>query len=122
MSQSGEVSPTAHSKGFKGGKEERCGEPGPLGQILEGLMMRREFRAGAGMGKLMSSWEEVVGERLASETVPAKLEQGVLVVATSSGAWAAQVNFLSEEIRRKANELLGSGEVKQVRATVRNTL
>ena len=112
----------AHSKGFKGDKEERSPEAVSLGQILQGLMMRREFRAGAGMGKLMSAWEEVVGERLASETVPAKLEQGVLVVAASSGAWAAQVNFLSEEIRRTANELLGSGEVKQVRVTVRNTL
>jgi len=112
----------AHSKGFKGGKEQRSDAAVPLGQILEGLMMRREFRAGAGMGKLMSAWEEVVGERLADETVPAKLEKGVLVVAASSGAWAAQVTFLSEEIRRKANELLGSGEVKQVRAAVRNTL
>lgn len=112
----------AHSRGFKGGKEERSPDAVPLGRILDGLMARREFRAGAGMGKLMSSWEEVVGERLAAETAPAKLEEGVLVVATSSGAWAGQVRFLSEEIRRKANELLGSGEVKQVKVTVRNTL
>jgi len=112
----------AHSKGFKGGKEERSAEAVSLGQILQGLMTRREFRAGAGMGKLMSSWEEVVGERLAAETVPTKLEQGVLMVAASSGAWAAQANFLSDEIRRKANELLGSGEVKRVRVSVRNTL
>ena len=112
----------AHSKGFKGGKEERSPEAVPLGQILEGLMMRREFRSGAGMGKLMSSWVDVVGERLADETVPGKLENGVLTVVASSGAWAAQVRFLSEEVRRKANERLGSGEVKQVRVSVRNAL
>lgn len=110
-----------HSKGFRG-REERSPEAVPLGKIVDGLMTRREFRAGSGIGKLMGHWEKVVGERLAAETVPAALEGGTLVIAASSGAWAAQVRFLSTEVREKANRLLDSREVQQVRVTVRKAL
>ena len=110
------------SKGFRSNEEERSAEVTPLGRIIDGLLTRREFRSAAGIGRLMTSWEVVVGEKLASETLPAALERHVLVIGASSGAWAAQVRFLAEEIRGKANELLGSDEVEQVRVTVRKPL
>lgn len=110
------------SKGFRNKKGERSSEAVPMADIMRGLMLRREFRAGAGMAGLMSSWESIVGERLAAETAPAGLERGVLVVTASNGAWAAQVTFLAEEVCRRANEELGSEAVKQVRVRVRKPL
>ena len=107
------------SKGFRTAKSDRSPDAVALGDILQGLMQRKEFRAGAGLGRLMSRWEDVVGDRLASETVPLSLDRGVLVVGASSGAWATQVKFLSEEIRRKACEELGSEAVRRVHVTLR---
>ena len=107
------------SKGFRTAKGDRTPDAVALGDILQGLMQRKEFRAGAGLGRLMSRWEDVVGERLAQETVPLSLERGTLAVGASSGAWAAQVGFLSEEIRRKACEELGAESIREVRVTVR---
>jgi hypothetical protein len=37
----------------------------------------------------------------------------------SSGPWGAQARFLAEEIRRKANEAIGSEEVDRVTIVVR---
>jgi len=41
------------------------------------------------------------------------------VVAASTGPWGAQVRFLAEQIRRRANEALGEGSVVTVRVVVR---
>jgi predicted nucleic acid-binding Zn ribbon protein len=108
-----------HSKGWKTRRDERSLEEARLGDVLEGLMRERTFARGVPIGRLASQWTAVVGPRLASETAPVTLEQGVLVVAASSGPWGAQARFLGEEIRRKANEALGTDEVTRVQVVVR---
>ncbi len=47
------------------------------------------------------------------------LDGGILVVATSDGPWGAQVRFLADEIRKKANASLGSEAVRRVQVVVR---
>jgi hypothetical protein len=110
------MSPT--SKGWKDGDPERTAEPSPMGDVVESLLDRREFSRGMGVGKLARSWSEVVGDRLAQETRPDKLEGGTLVVAASSGPWGSQARFLAEEIRKRANSLLGTDDVKRVQVVV----
>lgn len=82
--------------------------------------MRGESALASGMmlGQLGRRWPEVVGDRLARETWPAGLDRGVLTVRASSSAWAAQVRFLGEEIRARANAALASVAVEGVRVTV----
>ena len=106
------------SKGFRWKKEKRSDDTVPLGDILAGLLQRREFATGTMIGRLAGSWEQVVGERLASECAPVRLESGTLTVAARSGPWGSQVGFLAGEIRRKANETLGSEAVERVRVVV----
>jgi hypothetical protein len=60
----------------------------------------------------------VVGPKLADECVPIRLEGGLLTLAASSPAWAAQLNFLASDIARKANDVVGSEAVKQVRVQI----
>jgi hypothetical protein len=60
----------------------------------------------------------VVGERLARETRPARLEAGTLTVQAVSGPWGSQARFLGEEIRARANRALGSDDVKRVQVVV----
>jgi predicted nucleic acid-binding Zn ribbon protein len=86
---------------------------------LEGLLRERTFARGVPIGRLAGGWQAVVGPRLASETAPASLDRGVLVVTASSGPWGAQARFLAEQIRKRANEELGSQEVRRVQVVVR---
>jgi len=81
-------------------------------------MNERVLAKGIVVGRLAGEWAEVVGERLAQETAPARLEAGTLTVSASSGAWGAQVQFLSEELRKGANRALGEDIVKRVRVVV----
>jgi hypothetical protein len=75
-------------------------------------VLRAERRLGAGLllGTLGRSWEAVVGQRLAEESAPAGLDDGVLLVRVSSSAWAAQIRFLSQEIRDQANRVLEAAD------------
>jgi hypothetical protein len=96
----------------------RSEELKPVGGVLREAMDSERFRLGLALGRLARSWDEVVGERLARETTPYRLEDGGLVVAVSTAAWGAQVRFLTHDIRRRANEVLGSDEVRAVRIVV----
>jgi predicted nucleic acid-binding Zn ribbon protein len=90
----------------------------PLGEILDGLLKERPIARGLPLGRLAARWSEVVGDKLAEETLPVRLEGGVLSLAVTTSAWGAQVSFLASDIARKANELLGSKDVKEVRVHV----
>ena len=91
------------------------GAPEALASVLDGLSAAPGWRSGILLGRLGRGWSEVVGERLALETEPVSLEAGVLVIRSSSGAWAAQIRFMTEQLRARANEVLGTVAVREIR-------
>jgi hypothetical protein len=109
-----------HSKGFGHRKDERTLEATQIGDVVDGLLKERTFARGLPIGQLASDWALVVGPRLAAESAPVSLERGVLVVAASTGPWGAQVRFLAEQIRERADAALGVGSVAKVQVIVRS--
>jgi predicted nucleic acid-binding Zn ribbon protein len=97
---------------------ERTGEPQALGAVLGALQGERRLAAGMALGELGRRWPEVVGSRLAEETVPRALDRGTLVLEASSAGWAAQVRFLAAEVRTGANRVLGRPLVEEVRVVL----
>jgi predicted nucleic acid-binding Zn ribbon protein len=104
----------------RGGGEPRAGRPVELGEIVDQLMRDEVFARGVPVAELASRWPSIVGERLASETAPVALDEGMLTVRVSTGPWGAQATFLQEQIRRKADEALGGDVVRAIRVIVRN--
>ncbi len=107
------------SKGWRTRRDARTLQETPIGEILDGLLREGSFARGLPIGRLAASWDEVVGPRLAGASAPLSLDRGVLVVAASTGPWGAQVRFLAEEVRKRANAALGAEEVRAVRVVVR---
>jgi hypothetical protein len=101
-----------------GSADDRRKEPQALGEVIRGVLGSGPMRSGMALGRLARSWDRVVGERLAGRSAPKRLEHGGLLVSAASSSWAAQVTFLSQEIRRRANGILGSEEVRSVRVVV----
>lgn len=99
-------------------KAGRSREPEAVGRVVRGLLGGGEMRRGLALGRILRRWEEISGEKLAAQTTPVALDQRGLVVAAASSAWATQVTFLGEDIRRRANAVLGREEVPAVRVTV----
>src|SRR6266516_3893813 len=74
---------------------QRSPEPAALGEVMSGLMRDRVLAGGLRVGLLARTWPQVVGERLAAETAPVRLDGGILVVAAADGPWGAQARFLA---------------------------
>ena len=100
------------------GRPTRSGEVEALASVLDGLLVDRPWVGGMALGRLAASWVDVVGERLAEECIPTALEHGTLLVRASSAPWGAQVRFLAEVVRERANAALGRDVVREVRVVV----
>lgn len=107
------------SKGWRNRKDERTMHDTPIGDVVEGLLREPVLARGLPVGRLATTWPEVVGPRLAKQSAPVTLEGGVLTVVASSGPWGVQVRFLADEIRRQANASLGGEIVARVNVVVR---
>ncbi len=89
-------------------------EPSPLADVLDALRARPGWAARLEAARIHEFWGEIAGEQLARHAEPVRLAGGVLVVRASSSAWAEQVRYLSSGLARRADEVLGSGSVRQV--------
>lgn len=94
-------------------------EPSPIRQALMELAQRLGIDRPAAAARVFSSWEQIVGEEVAGRCSPLSLKDGVLRVATSSPAWAAELRYLGPEMARRVNEEVGAEVVKRVEAKVR---
>ncbi len=66
-------------------------------------------------GRIWTSWRDIVGEAIAANAEPTSLREGILRVRAVSPTWAAELTYLGDEIRARANELVGSEVVREVR-------
>jgi predicted nucleic acid-binding Zn ribbon protein len=64
-------------------------------------------------------WDEIAGPQVAEHVRPVRLHGGVLVVRADSPAWATQVRYLATDLMRRANEVLGDGQVASVTVVTR---
>ena len=58
-----------NAKGWRSRRDERTGEAISLGDIVDGLMREEVFSRGIPVAELASKWRQIVGDRLAAETV-----------------------------------------------------
>ncbi|GAB4115445.1 MAG: hypothetical protein Kow00103_10200 [Candidatus Caldatribacteriota bacterium] len=53
--------------------------------------------------QIISNWEEIVGEELANNTQPIKIENTILWLKVKSNVWANELNWRKGEIIEKIN-------------------
>jgi predicted nucleic acid-binding Zn ribbon protein len=67
------------------------------------------------VGVVWEQWRAIVGDDIAAHAEPSSLRGGLLRVRTDSPAWATEIGYLADEIRKKANETVGRELVTEVR-------
>jgi predicted nucleic acid-binding Zn ribbon protein len=83
-------------------------EPVAVTASLDGLL--RSLRGGAGraeVGGVFGRWEEAVGVPIAANVRPVRLEHGTLLVEVADPAWATQLRFLGDDVRRRLLDVTG---------------
>ena len=60
-------------------------------------------------------WDEVVGENIAENTNPEKVEHGTLLVTVENSSWRQELVFKKKEIIVKLNNKIGKKTIKDIR-------
>jgi predicted nucleic acid-binding Zn ribbon protein len=95
----------------------RGGDPRAFGSAIKDLLADRGWEQRAAVGGVFGNWAGIVGPELADHTKPERFEDGELVVAADSTAWATQLRLLASTLVRRLNEELGDGTVRTVKVT-----
>ena len=89
--------------------------PPRIGDLLDDAGRRVGVAAPVETGKLWARWREIVGPDVAAHARPSSLRDGVLRVRADSPAWATEIGYLGDEIRRRANDVAAREIVTEVR-------
>ncbi|GAA2375679.1 DUF721 domain-containing protein [Nonomuraea africana] len=96
-------------------QQRDAGDPQLFGRAIMDLLATRGWERSAAVGGVFGRWPEIVGPDLAAHTKPEAFEDGEVIIAADSTAWATQVRLLARTLIRRLNEELGEGTVKKVK-------
>ena len=65
--------------------------------------------------KALNSWKEIVGDTVAKNTEPDRVEHGVIIVKVSSPTWRQELYFQKKEIIQKINNKIGKKVIRDIR-------
>ncbi|RVX46033.1 putative nucleic acid-binding Zn ribbon protein [Nonomuraea polychroma] len=97
------------------GPRREGGDPQLFGRAIADLLADRGWERSAAVGGVFGRWADIVGPDLAAHTKPESFEDGEVVIAADSTAWATQVRLLARTLVRRLNEELGDGTVTKVK-------
>jgi predicted nucleic acid-binding Zn ribbon protein len=90
-------------------------DPQLVGSVVDRMVSERGWEQPVAVGGAIARWAEIVGADTASHVRPESFDDGVLVVACDSTAWATQMRLLAPTLVRRLNEELVDGTVTRVR-------
>jgi predicted nucleic acid-binding Zn ribbon protein len=65
--------------------------------------------------KALNIWNEIVGDTVAKNTEPDRVEHGVIIVKVSSPTWRQELYFQKKEIIQKINNKIGKKVIGDIR-------
>ena len=63
----------------------------------------------------LNKWNEIVGETVAKNTEPDRVEHGVIIIKVSSPTWRQELYFQKKEIIKKINHTIGKNVIRDIR-------
>lgn len=65
--------------------------------------------------EVFRSWNTLVGEHVARNSVPVKVEKGVLFVSTKNSVWRQELTMQKPQILIRIEERFGRGIIRDIR-------
>ena len=94
--------------------------PRPLGEVLAKVLQRIKVVDQREGVELFRSWREIVGDAIADNVTPKRLENRVLSVEVVDNAWATQLKFLESQLLSTLKDHIGD-EVDSLNIKVRRS-
>ncbi|GDX28567.1 hypothetical protein LBMAG13_09920 [Actinomycetes bacterium] len=82
-------------------------DPRLLGNVLNAMMKRLKSADVEIVGGVFGRWREVVGESIADNVTPVRIEGKKLTVEVADQAWATQLRFLEKDLLHTLQQHFG---------------
>ena len=89
-------------------------DPQPLADLAQRVVKDAGWDGSVAVGGVIGRWREVVGDSVADHCQPTGFGDGVLTVRAETTAWATQLRMLSGDLKRRLNDVVGSGVVDRI--------
>ena len=86
-----------------------------LKNIINHFLKKEGIEKGVNQNKALLVWGETVGNTIAENTSPEKVEHGVLTIKTNNPSWRQELLFKKQEIIEKLNHKLGKNTIKEIK-------
>jgi predicted nucleic acid-binding Zn ribbon protein len=100
--------------GYSGARPDER-DPQRFGALVSRLVADRGWDATVSSAAVLSRWDVVVGKEIAGRCQPESLQDGELVLAAESTAWATQLRLLVPKLMTRIQAELGPGVVTRIR-------
>lgn len=81
-----------------------------LSRTLKGLKIERRIK----QESTVLNWSKVVGDRIASQSVPLKVKDSILFVKVGNASWRNELIFLKDKIIKGLNQSVGDNVIKDI--------
>ncbi|MAV70345.1 MAG: hypothetical protein CMG04_06230 [Candidatus Marinimicrobia bacterium] len=84
-------------------------------KAIKGFLKNAGLENGIAQQKAVEIWADVVGEKVANNTMAKSVEHGTLTVETKNPVWRQELLFQKKEIIKTLNKKLKKNIIKEIR-------
>ena len=86
-----------------------------LKTAIDSMLKRFGIDSAIAQNRALNIWNEIVGDTVAKNTQPDRVEHGVIIVKVSSPTWRQELYFQKKEIIQKINNTIGKNVIRDIR-------
>jgi hypothetical protein len=87
----------------------------PIQQVIRSILRERGLSSGSRHARVFRAWNEALGSPGRDRSEPVRFQAGELTVEVASSVHLQELkNFTGEDVRRRANEKLGTDAIRRV--------
>ncbi len=86
-----------------------------INNIIKDILLELGFINLYYTGVLKQNWENIVGNLIASVSIPDRIERNILYIKCNNPSWKQELYFFKDEILEKVNSFIGENIVKDVK-------
>ena len=95
--------------------KRKSASPSLLGDMIQKMFGQLGLTKRLQQYTVVTSWESIVGDRIARVTTPRKVQNGVLFVDVKTGPWRTELVMRKGEIMKKIRQSVGRSVLKDIR-------
>ena len=86
-----------------------------LKTAIDSMLRKFGIENAIAQNNVLNIWNEIVGEKVAKNTEPDRVEHGVVIVKVSSPTWRQELFLQKKEIINKINNTVGKNVIRDIR-------